>query len=169
MIQVIIDSIWQPIIPTSCHMYPLCSSPRYNIFIFFIFITSPQKSSIFTSWWFQLISKNICQIRSFPPNRDENKKCLSCHHLVHHFSRFSLHPSCTALWGRSPRKTSIRNLGSPPTNWTPNLLVRRASSAWRRQLHDIIQRLPPHRKKFEPNMDVSENRGFSPQNLSIKK
>ena len=34
-----------------------------------------------TSWWFQLISKILVKLDHFPKYLDENKKCLSCHHL----------------------------------------------------------------------------------------
>ena len=61
--------------------------------------------------------KNISQIGSFPPNRGENKKCLSCHHLVYgfwasfiHFLNLSLIlPSHSGHWnGRNflPNKTT---------------------------------------------------------------
>ena len=35
-----------------------------------------------SSWWFQPIGKILVKMDNLPQKSGENKKCLSCHHLV---------------------------------------------------------------------------------------
>ena len=46
----------------------------------------PTCSLIFSSWWFQPISKILAKLGIISPGRGENKKYLSCHHLVVFFT-----------------------------------------------------------------------------------
>ena len=77
----------------------------------------------FTSWWFQPISKILVKLDHLPRDRDENKKYLSCHHLVYitpthhpcfHKSLIFFQPATLDLDPKDPQNPRCASrIGSP--------------------------------------------------------
>ena len=100
-----------------------------------------------TGWWFQPISKIWVNLEIFSPNRGENKKYLSCNHLVNiQSSPLSWMYPPPSSYIRCPTQRIIWDFpyfNPPPSKWRMNISIEKSKHIHHLQPSIQGQNRPP--------------------------